>query len=96
MLLVNIIHIVSDRLKAGTVGWFDGQVTGLTLTRVREESTDSEDWFVNLPDDFLFWDFHLKSSRDWPLVPRQFEKTRSTLPRCIVFDLFSSAIPLCR
>ena len=54
MLPVNIIHMVSDRMKAETVGWFDGQVAGLTLTRVREESRDLEDWFVNLFDDFLF------------------------------------------
>ena len=92
----SVIHIVAERLRMRTVGWFNSQVAGLTLTWERKESTDLEDWFVNLPDDFLFWDFHLKSSRDWPLIPRYFKKTRSTLPRSTIFNLFSSAIPFRR
>ena len=52
----------------GTVGWFNSQVAGLTLTWERKESTDLKDWFFDLPDEFVLWNFHLKGSRNWPLV----------------------------
>ena len=66
------------------VGRFHSQLAGRTLAWDRKKKADFitsklvanlkvaglEDQLVDLPDDFVFWNFHLEVSRNRPLVSR--------------------------